>query len=859
MLKIQNIYIDHSKTLENKYNVTENNKPTISWSLESDKKGSSQKSFSLKVFKAEEKVPSFEAECTTDVQSYTPESDLVSEGIPYRIELSVTDIYGETSPAKATRIISGKVEKWNAKWICTPECIHEKGLSFTHSFSLNKAPQYITLYCCGIGYQHIKINGNDFNYGILDPAHSNYAKTCYYTVTSIPKNMLNRGKNIIEIDIADGWRYNQTTIFQTIFNGERTIEFYGQPMLTAFIRIQYHDGSVETISTDENWTWSENAIRFVTLFKGETLDASYLPKNCSKQAKSLPVEICSGPGGKLLPMNIPPIDIVENYEPIDVFYLKEGVFVYDFGQNMAGYCKVTIKSRMKKGWKLILRHSEMLGENGEIFTEPLRDACQTDTYIACGKECKNSNEFVVWTPTFTYHGFRYVELSTVDEKGNPVSINFEIQAQAFLTDIVKKGTTFRCGSALATKIHDICFMTERANIHSIFTDCPQRDERMGWMNDATVRFESTPYSFDIGAMFPKIIRDISNEQREDGAFTCCAPFIYGAYPADAVCSSFLVAGNMSYEHNGNLGVIEKNFDNFAAWESSLLKRSDGYIVNYSHYGDWAGPSYACMSDEFAVSAITPGIFMSTGYSYYNCVLLEKFAKLLCRDDDALKYAQLKECIKNAMLEKWFDPETGKMASGSEACQAFSLWLGIIPKEYEQKVADVIHNDLIEREYMFTTGNLCTRYMLEMLAKFGYVNDAWKIITSEKYPGYGYMIQNEATTVWERFELKKNPSMNSHNHPMYASVDYWFFTCLCGIKPLEPGFKKISIKPCYPDGLDYAHATVETVSGQISVRWTKRFGTYNLFVTIPIGCSAVIDVNGKDITVDSGSHVFNWDI
>jgi alpha-L-rhamnosidase len=297
----------------------------------------------------------------------------------------------------------------------------------------------------------------------------------------------------------------------------------------------------------------------------------------------------------------------------------------------------------------------------------------------------------------------------------------------------------------------------------------------------------------------------------------------------------------------------------AAWEDFLLSRSPDGTVDYSYYGDWAAPAYACLSDEGAPSAVTPGVVMSTGYSYYNCKLLADFARRTGRSEAEAKYTEKAEYVRKAFLDKWFDPETGKVATGSMGCQAFALWLGILPAECEQKAAEVMRNDLVEKNYKFTTGNLNTRYMMDMLTKFGYLEDAWKVVTSDEYPSFGYMFQNEATTIWERFEMKKNPGMNSHNHPMYGAVGYWFYAYLGGIIPTEPGFSRVSIKPYFPEKLTSCHAVVDTIMGEISVRWSKRYGKLYLFVQTPFGVTADVDFDGKVTTVGAGYHVFEKEL
>ncbi len=554
------------------------------------------------------------------------------------------------------------------------------------------------------------------------------------------------------------------------------------------------------------------------------------------------------PKGILRPMALEPIRMRETYSPIAMTEPVRGTFIVDFGQNLAGVARMLLPARMKRGSVITVRFAEELTEDGFLFTAPLRDAKQTDTYIASGDD----RDLTVWQPKFTYHGFRYAEI-----KGIPLFDRHNILAIAEYNDI-KNESFFRSGSATVNAIQELVIKTEKSNMHSILTDCPQRNERMAWMNDATVRFEETPYNFDIGRMFPKIIRDIMDTQNEKGQFCCCSPRIsFGAVPADPVCSSFLVAGMQAYLHTGNKEILAMAYDSFAAWEDSLLENSTDYIVNYSYYGDWASPEYACIAKENAYSGVTDGHLMSTGYSYFNCKTLVKMAEILGRSADAEKYAKISEKVQRAFLAKWWHPETGIVDRGSQASQAFALWLGILPEDGRQAAADVMRTDLVARNYQITTGNLCTRYLMDMLTTYGYLEDAWTLITKETYPSFGYMLQNEATTVWERLELKRDPGMNSHNHPMYGSIGYWFYAYLCGIRPVSGGYEKIIIRPYYPEKLLSAQCALDTVKGQIAVRWSKRYGKTQLSVAVPFGISAEITVGDDLVSVGSGTHNFEF--
>ena len=855
-IKVNQIYMDGGKLyryayVHNRISVTDQMQPAFSWSVISDLPNNSQSACRVCVYTSEQTLYWDSGWREQQEQRLVYGGKPLPEGQILGVEVFVRDIYGNDSKGKSDHFVNGLTDMSCASWITHPAVKKRVPTCFRKDFELAEQPVDACLYVAGIGYHEVMVNGERIDVARLDPAHTNYKKQVQYAVVTDFAHHLKAGANALAVEVADGWRYNNTSIFDIVFAG-RPVEFFGDTALIAKLVLRFADGSTQTIVTDDSWLCGHDAITDVSIFDGETFDARLrdsawmMPFGGKNFVQAL---VTPSPTEKLVPMTVEPVCEQEWYYADTIYALGNGKYILDFGQNIAGVPHIVLPEGMQEGHRVTMRMGEMLDEDGGLYNKPLRDAAQTDTYIASGDD----RDLRAWQPKFTYHGFRYIELD-----GYPCPDKNSVIAIALYTDIVNE-SDFVCGSALVSKLHKNAVQTEKSNIHSILTDCPQRDERMGWMNDATVRFTATPYNFDIGRIFPKVIGDIHAEQRADGAFTCCAPFLFGQYPADPVCSSFLVAGEQTHLFCDNIELIEKAYPWFEAWEKSLLSRSDDYIVNYTYYGDWAGPAYACRSFEDANSAVTDGRFMSTGFSYYNCAALARMAKVLGNADKQAEYEELADKIKTAMLTRWWDAETAQMAGGSQASQAFSLWLGILPEADCQRAADFMVNDLRERGYKFTTGNLCTLYMLEMLAKYGYVDDAWEILTSEEYPSYGYMIQNEATTVWERFELKKEDGMNSHNHPMYASVDKWLYNTLCGIKPTAPGCAEFEIAPHYPSKLLSAQAHVDTIKGQVSVRWVRRFGHIALYVTVPFGTTAKIRLPDRTETVGSGSYTYMWEV
>ena len=258
--------------------------------------------------------------------------------------------------------------------------------------------------------------------------------------------------------------------------------------------------------------------------------------------------------------------------------------------------------------------------------------------------------------------------------------------------------------------------------------------------------------------------------------------------------------------------------------------------------------------EGPFSAVTPGALLSTGYFYFNAVTLARFAEILGMQEEVKLQKDRAEKIRMAFVKKWLHPDE-RVGTGSQGCQAFALWLGILPEERRPLAAQRLHEAVVSAGYRLTTGNLCTLYLMDMLAEYGYIDDAWAIVTREDYPSWGYMMQQGATTLWERFELKKDPAMNSHCHPMYGAVGAWFYTHLAGVKPVAAAFSRVVIKPFVPDKLTFAEAVVDTCKGDIVVKWQRLYGKAMLFVTIPFGVEAEIHTPSGIQTVGSGFYVF----
>ena len=840
------VRIEYAAAREGGITIVESARPMFSWAVAAEE-GETFASRRLLVRQGEKVLwdTGFQPDAAQELR-YAGAALTPGEICTLRVELANAD---GCVQADERAFCYGDLGPWPAKWLSDPAQADGRVIALYRDFELSAVPQSACLFACALGYQKLYLNGHAVFDLPLNPAFSQYDRRAYYNVLPDVAQYLKPGRNRIGVRLARGWRNPDAVCYR---NMPAPPSYTGPAVFSCALRLPDGAGGVSWINADEAWQAFDDAVTSADLFLGETLDAAKRTPGWSLPGVSVPgartPALTSCPAQKLCPQTLEPVAPQQLYPARSLQQVAPGVWAADFGQNIAGVCRLRLPKGLPAGSKIVLRHAEFLDEDGRLFLPQLRKAASTDCYIASGKEADGD----FWQPEFTYHGFRYAEIS-----GWPGAPLKEDLCAVSLHSDCEKATAFTCGEPRVNEFARIARMTEKANIHSILTDCPQRDERMGWLNDATVRFEAVPYLFDVGRLFPKVVRDIIDVQDREGRITCTAPFAFGSRPADPVCSSFLIAGWQAYLHTGNRDILKEAYPAFRAWNDFLSRAYPDGIVAYSHYGDWAGPAYACESMEGARSSVTPGELMSTGYHYYNAVLLGKMADVLGDEAESLSQRALAQHIRTAFLNRWYDPASGKVATGSQGCQAFSLWLDILPEEGRPKAARLLRDDLVSREYRFTTGNLCTRYLPEQLARYGYVNEAWTLLCRQDYPSFGYMLQNEATTVWERFELKKNCGMNSHNHPMHASSYRFLYAELCGLRPTKASWRRFTARPRIPDALLSASATVETPLGDVTLRWVKRYGELHLYLTVPCGATADAYLPwGEERTLSEGFHHFS---
>ncbi len=805
--------------------------PQLSWCIESSERGTFQNGYEIIMADSPEVL----AENKGNIWETGMIGSSLSAGIRYsgpelqsrkryywkaRIRNSNNMVSEWSEPASfETGLL--KEEDWQGDWIGFNGGRTGRTLYFKGIFTTGKQLQSARAYVSGIGYYELFINGRKAGDQKLDPAISEYSKRVYYSTYDITG--LLKKENVVTVSVGPGW--------------------YGIPKLRIQLEMNYTDGTHEVITSPSMRSVTTGPIIKSSIYDGEYYDAreeskelySYsLPDNFINKKWGY-ANITDPPGGRMVSEKMEPIRIMDSITPVDIKEPVPGVYVIDAGRNLAGWASVKVKG--ERGTEITMKFAEALYKDGTVNQENLRSAEAKDVYVLKGGMEEQ------WEPQFTYHGFRYIQVEGFPYRPKPGDFQIKIVRSA-----VSQTGNFNCSNELLNRIHKMVASTESSNLHSVPTDCPQRDERMGWLNDLTVRIEQALYNFDLSRFYAKFIDDVEDTQGPDGTITCTAPYRYGARPADPVCASYLLLALKSYEFYGNKEIIRQHYAGLKAWVDYLNSRTENGIVNYSYYGDWSPPIAFGVDGSSPVSQFTPGKLMSTGYLYYCSTIIARMAGLLGNEVDRKFYTDLADKTAAAFNKTWWDEKAGGYGSNNQACNSFALFLGIVDKEKIPLVVNNLVADVQKHDNHLTTGNLCTKYLLEMLTEHGQVETAYKIATQETYPSWGYMLANGATTLWERWEFETGGAMNSHNHPMMGSVDSWFYKYILGILPDidGPGFEKFTIHPYILNDLTFAEGELNTIKGKIKSSWKKEKGSVYLDISVPCNSLATVYVPSKNV-------------
>ena len=716
---------------------------------------------------------------------------------------------------------------------------------FRGEFDLSKPVKRARAYVTGLGYYELHVNGGKVGDKVLDPGYTTFAKRTLYSTYDVT-GLLKTGGNAAGVIMGKGW--------------------WGEsPRFILQINVEYVDGTKTCITSGKGWKRTDSPITENSLYHGETYDARLETPGWDMpgfdDSKWAAAEIIDSPTKVLSAETIQPIRVCESMKPKKLTNPKPGVWVYDFGQNFSGWCRLKVSG--SAGTEVSIRHAEVLYDDGTVNQENLRSARATDKYILSGKGAE------VYEPRFTYHGFRYVQI-----EGFPGAPDLNtLLGQVVHTDFEPRGS-FQCSNALINRIAKNAWWGYKTNFHSVPTDCPQRDERQGWMADGHMTADMGFYNFDMLPGYTKWLRDMQDSQGEDGRVPDTVPHVWGSNPGDPMWAAAypFVLWDL-YRHTGDRRILAQHYPGIAKYVDMLAREAkDSYIISRNNYGDWVGV------------VETPKDLVSTG-GFYRCSwMAARMAEILGKPRDAKKYDDLCAKIADAFNKKFFDPKTNNYGNASQYSNAWPLYLGIVPKDAHKAVVDNLINDImVTRKGHLSTGFLGARYLLEVLCNEGRADVAYTIVTQKDYPGWGYMIEKGATTIWELWTYSVGNGMNSHNHPAFGFVNGWFYQALAGITPIaQPtgGFEEFVIRPHVVGDLTWAKASVDTVRGPVVSSWARTNDGIKLDVTIPGNSGAMVYVpkvgvqyfritegarvvweNGKylpgDMGIDSASDAGDW--
>jgi alpha-L-rhamnosidase len=762
---------------------------------------------------------------------------------------------------------------WKGKWI-------QGGNLLRKAFTLDKGVERARAYVCGLGYYELRINGRRVGDHVLEPGWTDYEKRALYTTYDVT-DYLRPGENAIGVMLGNG-RFNPPQ--EMVKRSPIPLRKYGKtPILLLQLNLELDGGSHQSICTDETWRTAQGPVVSDDIWDGETYDARLeLPgwdRPGFDDADWKTASPAEAPGGRLVSQaDCPPIKVVKRLQPRKISIPGPDIYIYDFEQNFTGW--ISLKVRGPRGTEVRLRFAELLSRDGNLNTIPNREARATDLYILKGEGLE------IYEPRFTYHGFRYVELT-----GYPGIPNLETLEGCVVHSAVEPVGSFTCSNELINTIHRNVLWSQVGNLMSTPTDCPQRDERMGWMGDAQLTAEEAIYNFGMAGFYTKYIADIAEAQRQDGSLPDVVPPYWSLYPADpAWGTACVVLPWHLYLYYGDRQILQKSYGVMKGWVDFLGTLAADHIVEYGKFGDWCAPRHAAPVD-------TPVRLTSTWHYCHDALVLSKIAGILGNSQDEKEYSRLSERVAAAFNREFLQedrycgvkyeelikrseaiipvdiPEEERekrirtlsplFVPSTQAANVLALALDLVPDEKLEAVRKSLADDIVNTQSNhLNTGIVSTKYLFDVLTEAGYGDLAFEIVTQTTYPGYGYMIQEGATTLWERWEYLSDGGMNSHNHIMYGTVDTWFYRALAGIcvDPENPGWQKVIIKP-YPVGnLTHAGASIETIRGKISSSWILGHGSFYLKVSLPGNCRARVSLpkmGWSGITIkESGSVV--WD-
>lgn len=828
-------------------------KPTFSWMLNSKIRNVMQQAYEIKVagnplMKGEKiwETGKIVSDQSVNISySGTP----LQSGKKYYWQVRVWDNLGK--PSKWSEVAHWQMallqtSDWKAKWIepgYAEDTVNRVSPLFRKSFKLNKEIKSATAFITSHGMYEANINGQRVGNDYLTPGWTSYETRLQYQVYDVT-SQLKKGDNAIGVTLGSGWYRSYLTWYIKK-------NLYGNTVgLLLQLEVTYSDDSKEIIVSDGSWKSSTGSIVASEIYFGETIDA-----NKEKEGWLLPayndqnwhgVKVADYKLDNLIATYNEPIRKQETLKPVKIITTPKGEKVIDFGQNMVGWEKVRLQGQ--KGDTVKIYHAEVLDKEGNFYTENLRAATALSTYILKGEGTE------VFEPYFTFYGFRYIKVEGV--KGDLIPENFT--AIVLHSDMAETGK-FTTSNPLINQLQSNIRWGQKGNFVDIPTDCPQRDERLGWTGDAHAFFRTATFNMGVQNFFDKWLKDLAADQHADGRVPYVIPDVLAETESGSsgwADASTIIPWQM-YMAYGDKRVLENQYQSMKAWVGFMKNNSkDNLWSSGEHFGDWL--FYRPDDDRFGIAAVTDKALITQCFYAHSTQMVINAAKVLGKEADVKEYTELLNQIKNAFVKEFVTPN-GRLVSSTQTAYVLSLYFDMLPESLRKKTAERLVENIATYENHLTTGFLGTPYICHVLTRFGYNDIAYKLLLQETYPSWLYPVKSGATTIWERWDGQKpdgtfqTTNMNSFNHYAYGAIGDWLYRVAAGLQEATPGYREIVVKPHLGGGFTHIEAELMTPYGKAVSAWKIENGQLLMNVTIPANSKATIYIPAKsaDHIMESG--------
>lgn len=690
--------------------------------------------------------------------------------------------------------------------------------SFVVDRPLRRARAYVT----GLGYYELTCNGQRVGDRVLAPAKSNYRKWVLYDTYAMDLH-LRPGTNVLGLHLGNGW-FNPDPKWWEPYR----MQWFGSKRALLQLHLDYADGTAAIVTSDDSWQTAPGPVLSSCVFDGEVYDATQAPADWDRpgfdEVGWRRANVVEPPGGVLVSHLMPPIQVVERRQPVALTQPKPGQHVFDLGQNFAGWVRVAVSG--PRGTRLTLRYAEDLLADGTLDVKSNERALATDVYVMKGEGRE------VYEPRFTFHGFRYVEVT-----GWPGVPRLEDLEGCVVHTACEMPGEFVCDNELINRIHRATRWAQRSNLMGYPMDCPQRDERLGWFGDAMVSMEEAMFNGDLPQFYRQWLNGVRfNQNQSNGDISIVSPRPYIPDEPDPTWSSaYLVMVWQYYAHYGDRRFLADHLEAMKRYVDYLGTQATNHILPQYWIGDWGTIVEGWKEGEPAS--------VGTAFYYLDAQIVARAANVLGRREDADQYSALADAIRAAFHRKFYDRSKRQFDQGTQFSNAFPLFLGLTDPEEQPAVLENILHDLNRHQGHFNVGVLGAKYLLDALTRFGRADVAFRLATQTGYPSWAHMLEGGRTTLSEFWDLH-----GSHNHVMMGSVDGWFYRTLAGIHVDEakPGFEHVIIQPFLPESLGMVKASVRTVRGVVTVEWTKRERRLELAVELPPNMSATVHVPAESL-------------